>query len=67
MRGEALPALDEIDGVLSLGGDQSVRGIATDPMLTAEAAFLREAVEAGLPVLGVCLGAQLWRTRSAGA
>ena len=28
-------------------------------MLTAEAAFLREAVEAGLPVLGVCLGAQL--------
>ena len=57
--GEPLPALHEVDGILSLGGDQSVRDIATDPMLTAEAAFLREAVEAGLPVFGVCLGAQL--------
>ena len=28
-------------------------------MLTAEAALLREAVERGIPVLGVCLGAQL--------
>ena len=28
-------------------------------MLTAEAGFLREAVERGMPVLGVCLGAQL--------
>ena len=30
-----------------------------DPVLAAEAALLREAVERGLPVLGVCLGAQL--------
>jgi GMP synthase-like glutamine amidotransferase len=57
--GEPLPDLDAIDGVLSLGGEQSVRDIDTDPMLTAEAAFLREAVERGIPVLGVCLGAQL--------
>ena len=57
--GEPLPDLDGIDGVLSLGGEQSVRNIDADPMLTAEAAFLREAVERGIPVLGVCLGAQL--------
>jgi GMP synthase (glutamine-hydrolysing) len=57
--GEPLPALDEVDGLLSLGGDQSVRDIARDPMLTAEAALLREAVEAGVLVFGVCLGAQL--------
>jgi GMP synthase (glutamine-hydrolysing) len=57
--GEPLPALDEVDGLLSLGGDQSVRDIARDPMLTAEAALLHEAVEAGVPVFGVCLGAQL--------
>jgi GMP synthase (glutamine-hydrolysing) len=57
--GDPYPALDEIDGVLSLGGDQSVRDIASDPMLTDEAAFLREAVERGVPVFGVCLGAQL--------
>jgi GMP synthase-like glutamine amidotransferase len=57
--GEPLPDLDGIDGVLSLGGEQSVRNIDSDPMLTAEAAFMREAVERGIPVLGVCLGAQL--------
>ena len=57
--GEALPDVGDVDGVLSLGGEQSVRNIDADPMLTAEAAFLREAVERGIPVLGVCLGAQL--------
>jgi GMP synthase (glutamine-hydrolysing) len=57
--GDRLPALEEIDGILSLGGDQSVRDIASDPVLTAEAALLREAVDHGVPVLGVCLGAQL--------
>jgi GMP synthase (glutamine-hydrolysing) len=57
--GEPLPELDAIDGVLSLGGEQSVLDIASDPMLTAEAKFLRQAVERGIPTLGVCLGAQL--------
>jgi GMP synthase (glutamine-hydrolysing) len=57
--GEPLPELESVDGVLSLGGEQSVLDIANDPMLTAEAAFLREAVERGTPTLGVCLGAQL--------
>jgi GMP synthase (glutamine-hydrolysing) len=57
--GEPPPGLDEVDGLLSLGGDQSVRDIESDPMLLREAALLREAVEAGVPVLGVCLGAQL--------
>jgi GMP synthase (glutamine-hydrolysing) len=59
LAGDPLPALDEVDGLLSLGGDQSVRDIARDPLLSAEAALLREAVEAGVPVFGVCLGAQL--------
>jgi len=57
--GEPLPDLGAIDGVLSLGGEQSVLDIDADPMLTAEAAFLRAAVEREIPVLGVCLGAQL--------
>jgi GMP synthase (glutamine-hydrolysing) len=57
--GQPLPDLDGIDGVLSLGGEQSVLNIDSDPMLTAEAAFLREAVERDVPVFGVCLGAQL--------
>jgi GMP synthase (glutamine-hydrolysing) len=57
--GDPLPALDQVDGILSFGGDQSVRAIAADPLLTAEAELLRDAVERGVPVLGVCLGAQL--------
>ena len=57
--GEPLPDLDAIDGVLSLGGEQSVTNIDADPMLTAEAQFLKEAVEREVPMLGVCLGAQL--------
>jgi GMP synthase (glutamine-hydrolysing) len=57
--GEPLPELDAVDGVISLGGEQSVLDIADDPMLTAEAAFLGNAVESRVPTLGVCLGAQL--------
>jgi GMP synthase (glutamine-hydrolysing) len=57
--GDPLPAVDEVDGILALGGEPSVREIDGDPMLAAEADLLREAVGNGLPVLGVCLGAQL--------
>jgi GMP synthase (glutamine-hydrolysing) len=57
--GDPLPAPGEVDGLLSLGGEQSVRDIDADPVLTAEAALMRDAVERGMPVLGVCLGAQL--------
>jgi GMP synthase-like glutamine amidotransferase len=57
--GDPLPDLDEVDGLLSLGGDQSVRDIATVPVLEAEAALFRAAIERGVPVFGVCLGAQL--------
>jgi GMP synthase-like glutamine amidotransferase len=58
-RGDALPALDAVDGILSLGGEQSVRDVKGDPGLLAEVALLRDAVARGIPVLGVCLGAQL--------
>lgn len=57
--GDPLPELGEVDGILALGGEQSVRDIDCDPVLTAEAALLREAVAREIPVLGVCLGGQL--------
>lgn len=57
--GDPLPGLDEVDAIVAFGGDQSVRRIGDDPVLEAEAALLRDAVGRGLPVLGVCLGAQL--------
>jgi GMP synthase (glutamine-hydrolysing) len=50
-----LPSLDDVDGIVSLGGEESV----LDGNLEAEAALLREAVARDIPVLGVCLGAQL--------
>jgi GMP synthase (glutamine-hydrolysing) len=50
-----LPSLDGIDGIVSFGGEQSV----LDGGLEAEAALLRSAVAADVPVLGICLGAQL--------
>src|SRR6476469_10801478 len=53
--GDTLPALGEVDGLLSLGGEQSVMS----GELEAEAALLREAVAREIPVLGVCLGGQL--------
>jgi GMP synthase (glutamine-hydrolysing) len=58
-RGDALPTLDEVAGIISFGGGQSVLDVGRDPALRAEAKLLREAVDAGVPVLGVCLGGQL--------
>ena len=57
--GDPLPALDAVDGIVALGGEQSVTAIAADPTLQAEADLLRAAVERDVPTLGVCLGAQL--------
>lgn len=59
LHGDELPGLDEADGILSLGGSQSVVDIDDDPLLAEEAGLLREAVDAGVPVLGICLGGQL--------
>jgi GMP synthase (glutamine-hydrolysing) len=58
-RGDPLPALDEVGGIVSFGGEQSAREVAGHPELEAEIALLREAVSRDVPVLGVCLGAQL--------
>jgi GMP synthase-like glutamine amidotransferase len=57
--GDPLPSLAEADGIISFGGSQSVVDIDRDPVLRAEGDLLREAVSAGVPVLGVCLGGQL--------
>jgi GMP synthase-like glutamine amidotransferase len=43
--------------VVALGSDHSVHA-STDPWIAREVAFLRDAHAAGVPVLGVCFGAQ---------
>jgi len=50
-----LPELENVDGIVSLGGEQA----AWDPALEPELALIREAVEREIPFLGVCLGSQL--------
>ncbi|MGZ8649779.1 MAG: type 1 glutamine amidotransferase [Solirubrobacteraceae bacterium] len=57
--GEPLPALGDVDGIISFGGGQSVLDLEHDPALQAEARLLGDAVAAGVPALGVCLGGQL--------
>lgn len=51
--------LDEVGGILVMGGPQSVADGADHPWLAAELGLLRRAVDADVPVLAVCLGAQV--------
>jgi GMP synthase-like glutamine amidotransferase len=56
--GQPLPAdLDDVHGVVSLGGPQSAND--SDAWVAQELALLRDAHAAGIPILGICLGAQL--------
>lgn len=57
--GEALPELDGIDLLVVMGGGMSVNDEAVHPWLVAEKALIRQALQRGIAVLGVCLGAQL--------
>lgn len=56
---EALPALDEVDLLIVLGGPMSVNDEAQFPWLRQEKAFIARAIASGKAVLGICLGAQL--------
>jgi GMP synthase-like glutamine amidotransferase len=51
-----LPALDGIDRVVVTGANSSVNDDL--PWIAAEQALLRGADQAGIPVLGICFGAQ---------
>ena len=53
------PALEEIGGLIVFGGEMNVDETEQHPYLLAQRDLMRRAVEAGLPVLGICLGAQM--------
>jgi GMP synthase-like glutamine amidotransferase len=57
--GGTLPSLDDVDAILVMGGPMSANDEDEHPWLVPEKALLREAVAAGVPVLGACLGSQL--------
>lgn len=53
------PDLDDVDGVVSLGGAMNVDQADEHPWIKHEMDVLRAAHERELPIVGVCLGAQL--------
>jgi GMP synthase (glutamine-hydrolysing) len=56
---DAQPSLDGYDGMVVLGGPMSVNDAGRLPHLTVEMRLIEEAMKRNLPVLGICLGAQL--------
>jgi GMP synthase-like glutamine amidotransferase len=57
--GDLLPAPSEVTGVVVMGGPMGVHDTDEYPWLSAERRWLATIVDAGRPVLGVCLGSQL--------
>ena len=64
-RGFSAPAINDISLVVILGGPMSVND--NFPALVAEQDLIRAAISTGIPVFGVCLGAQLMSAALGGA
>lgn len=56
---EPLPEVEAIDLLIIMGGPMSVNDEVDYPWLAGEKAFIRKAIDAEIPILGICLGAQL--------
>lgn len=57
--GDAPPPHDQTDWLIIMGGPMGVYDAAQYPWLETEKAYIREAIQQGKRVLGICLGAQL--------
>ena len=51
--------LKEIQGLIVLGGKESAADPTQHPHLLREQQLIRNAVDAGLPIFGICLGSQM--------
>ncbi|HEY3902035.1 MAG TPA: type 1 glutamine amidotransferase [Chthoniobacter sp.] len=56
---EPPPALESFDLLVIMGGGMNIYQHRDYPWLVQEKEFLRQAIAAGKPILGICLGAQL--------
>ena len=57
--GDPLPDWRDVDAIVAMGGPMSVNDEATLPWLSAEKRLIGDAVRAGVPYWGACLGVQL--------
>jgi GMP synthase (glutamine-hydrolysing) len=57
--GDRLPALTDFDAIVAMGGPMSVNDDAGLPWLAGEKRAIGQAVRAGVPYFGACLGVQL--------
>jgi GMP synthase-like glutamine amidotransferase len=55
----SLPQIDEIDVLIIMGGYMNVDHYDKFPWLKAEKQFIKQAIDAGKKVIGICLGSQL--------
>ncbi len=56
---KSIPAIDSFDLLIIMGGPTGVYDYKENPWLRDEKEFIKQAVETGKPVIGICLGAQL--------
>ncbi len=56
---EALAKEGNVDGLIVMGGPMGIYDDKQHPWLAAEKTFIKEVIDQGKPVLGICLGAQL--------
>jgi GMP synthase (glutamine-hydrolysing) len=60
--GDQLPAIEDVEGLVAMGGPMGALDDDPHAFLAAERHLLAAAAHRDLPVLGVCLGAQLLAT-----
>jgi GMP synthase (glutamine-hydrolysing) len=57
--GQPLPSWREFEGIIAMGGGMGANDDSEYPWLTAEKRAIAQAVRAGVPFWGACLGGQL--------
>ncbi|MCW8827772.1 MAG: type 1 glutamine amidotransferase [Gammaproteobacteria bacterium] len=57
--GDPLPSPDSYDMLVVMGGPMSIHDELEHAWLKAEKWFIRQVIDSGKPILGICLGAQL--------
>ncbi|MBN3040945.1 MAG: type 1 glutamine amidotransferase [Candidatus Omnitrophica bacterium] len=56
---QSMPGLDSCRGILVMGGPMNVYELDQYPFLKKEEDFLKDAIGRKIPIIGICLGAQI--------